>query len=253
MSYFDCEGYGQSCNVERIKTSSDWRNKALALNVEAGTPHHKIYHSMVIADLALAIAGVVEKVEAVKVDHAMIEAGALLHDVGISQTKDDLSPQHCMLGANIVRMAGYPEGVARCVEMHDLGGFTPEVVRELDLQPTIGKSDTLPETWEEKIVACADLVISYEGEYGLDMWNDLVAPAKVACRYLEIVYQRRLGVAFPHLHPQMSSINRFNRDMIRYCPRPMYEQFRPGINRMLDALRADGVPIPPAPMLSVWP
>ena len=36
--------------------------------------------------------------------------------------------------------------------------------------------------------------------------------------------------------------------MIRYCPRAMYETFRPGINRMVNSMHAEGLPIPPIPL-----
>ena len=242
-----------SCNVERIMTSSDHRNRALALNIEAGTPIYKIYHSMVIADLALAIADIVARQEQVIVDRDAIEAAALLHDVGISQTEDDLSPQHSIVGAQIAFNAGYSEETARCIETHDLGGLIEDVVRELGLAPRRGSKDTVARTWNERIVAFADLIISYEGEYMLDMWEDPFASAKVAFPYLEIIYRRRLGVQFPRDHPQLAYIVKFHHEMLKYCPRDLYEKFRPGINRMVDSLLASGVPIPPAPVLAEWP
>ena len=242
-----------SYNVERMATSSEVRNKGIALHVEIGTPMYKIHHCMAIADLALAIADEVEREEGVRIDRTIVEAGALLHDTGISQTEDDLSPEHAMIGANIVRTAGYPEEVARCVEMHDCGGLVEEVIQELGLAPTTGKMDTLPESWEEKIAVYSDLMVSLEGEFLVDMWNDPAAPAKAIYPYLEIIYRHRRGFAFPTNHPQLYYCNRFNQEMVKYCPRSMYETFRPQIDRMVNSMKAIGVAIPPLPVLSEWP
>lgn len=244
---------GPSYDFQRMATSSDERNRAIALNVEVGTSMYKIHHSMVIADLALAIADRVEEQESVKVDRFIVEMGCLLHDIGISQTIDDRSPEHSMIGANMVRAAGYPEEVARCVEFHDSGGLVPEVIAELALPTTCGKQDTLPESWEEKIAVYADFIISFEGEYLQDLWNDPVGPAKAIYAYMEYVYQHRRGLGFPTDHPQLHYANRFNQEMIKWCPRPMYETFRPGIGRMLQSMRDEGIPIPPFQALTQWP
>lgn len=244
---------GPSYNFDRMATSSEVRNKAIAMNVEVGVPMYKIHHSMVIADVALAIADQVEEQESVKLDRFVVEAGALLHDIGISQTEDDVSPEHAMIGADIVRAAGYPEEVARCVEMHDCGGLVEEVIQELGLAPTIGKTDTLPQSWEEKIAVYSDLMVSLEGEFVVDMWNDPVAPAKAIYPYLEIVYRHRRGLTFPTNHPQLYYCNSFNQEMIGYCPRSMYETLRLQINRMVNSMEAIGIAIPPLPVLSEWP
>lgn len=240
-------------DFSRMATSTDVRNRAIAMNVEVGTSMYKIHHSMVIADVALAIADEVEKQEGVKLDRFVIETGSLLHDIGISQTIDDSSPEHGMIGANMVRDAGYPEAVARCVEFHDCGGFVREIVAELGLPTTCGKLDTLPESWEEKIAVFADFVISFEGEYLLDLWNDPTAPARAVHPYFKYLYQHRRGLAFPTDHPELYYVNDFNREMIKYCPRAVYETFRPGIARMLASMVADGIPIPPRQPLVQWP
>ena len=240
-------------DFSRMATSTDVRNRAIAMNVEVGTSMYKIHHSMVIADVALAIADEVEKQEGVKLDRFVIETGSLLHDIGISQTIDDSSPEHGMIGAQMVRDAGYPEAVARCVEFHDCGGFVREIVEELSLPTTCGKRDTLPESWEEKIAVFADFVISFEGEYLMDLWADPTAPARGVHPYFKYLYQHRRGLAFPIDHPELYYVNDFNREMIKYCPRAVYETFRPGIERMLTSMVADGIPIPPRQPLTQWP
>ena len=195
---------GPSYNFERMARSSDERNRAIAMNVEMGVSLYKMHHSMVIADMALAIADQVEAQEHVKVDRFVIEMGCLLHDIGISQTIDDRSPEHSMIGANMVRAAGYPEAVARCVEFHDCGGLVPEVIAELALPTTCGKQDTLPETWEEKIAVYADFVISFEGEYLA--WISGTMPSARPRRPIttwSMCTSTGADLAFPKEHPQM--------------------------------------------------
>ena len=126
------------------------RLKAVALMAEVGLPLYKIHHSIVIGDVALLIADGVEKLEGVKVDRYVCEMGALLHDVGISQIQKDDMPEHAFIGAQIARDAGYPEEVARCIELHDFAGLTKEYVEGANLQCVIDKDDKLPVTWEEK-------------------------------------------------------------------------------------------------------
>lgn len=148
------------------------RLKAVALMAEVGLPLYKIHHSIVIGDVALLIADGVEKLEGVKVDRYVCEMGALLHDVGISQIQKDDMPEHAFIGAQIARDAGYPEEVARCIELHDFAGLTKEYVEGANLPCVIEKDDKLPVTWEEKIVAYADMIVSLEGEWFMDVWND---------------------------------------------------------------------------------
>ena len=126
------------------------RLKAVALMAEVGLPLYKIHHSIVIGDVALLIADGVEKLEGVKVDRYVCEMGALLHDVGISQIQKDDMPEHAFIGAQIARDAGYPEEVARCIELHDFAGLTKEYVEGANLPCVIDKDDKLPVTWEEK-------------------------------------------------------------------------------------------------------
>ena len=73
--------------------------------------------------------------------------GALLHDVGISQIQKDDMPEHAFIGAQIARDAGYPEEVARCIELHDFAGLTKEYVEGANLPCVIDKDDKLPVTW----------------------------------------------------------------------------------------------------------
>lgn len=45
-----------------------------------------------------------------------------MHDIGIVYMIDDLSPEHSVIGAEMIRNLGLPERVARCAERHEVGG-----------------------------------------------------------------------------------------------------------------------------------
>lgn len=244
-------------DLSYFNTFSEDRCKALSLLVEMGLVMHKIRHCMVVADTALVIANNVEKELNRAIDKRVVEVGALLHDVGLCNLafeagKNDFLPEHYYIGAEIALQAGYSEEVARCIECHDCGGLVTEVIAALGLPVHGAKENTLPETWEEKIVAYADTVISVEGEAGCDVWNDDDACAKGLFNYLNVVYINRLGICVNKKHPQFQYINAFNKDMRRFLPKEQYEkQLRPQIQKMNQAQMKAGILLP-FPSIKEW-
>ena len=118
---------------------------------------------------------------------------------------------------------------------------------------SIGQKDSIPRTWEEKIVGYADLVVSMIGELRIDLWHDPAGAAKGEYAYLALVYQRRCGLRFPTDHPQMDYVTKFNQEMIKYCPRSMYDKFLPGIDRMVEVMEREGMSIPLLSVPVEWP
>ena len=175
----------------------------------------------------------------------------LLHDVGISQIQKDDMPEHAFIGAQIARDAGYPEEVARCIELHDFAGLTKEYVEGANLPCVIDKDDKLPVTWEEKIVAYADMIVSLEGEWFMDVWNDDTCACRAYYDLLSIVFKTRTGRVLTKDHPQFQHEIDFNREMRKYIPREVYETIRPRINRMRDTIRMSGESLP-FPSLDSW-
>ena len=94
------------------------------------------------------------------VDHKLIEAGAMLHDIGRSQTHD---VDHAAVGGKIVRELGIYELVARIVDRHIGAGIPQDEAKELGLPP----GQYMPETLEEKIVCYADKLM--EGRRVVDI------------------------------------------------------------------------------------
>lgn len=235
----------QTYDLEYFKSFSDSRIKAVALCAEVGLLMYKIHHSLVVADAALLIAEEVKKQVKADLNMDVIEIGAILHDIGISQINMDNMPEHAYIGGEIARAAGYSEEVARCIERHDGAGFVKEFVLALNLPRSVEKDDMLPETWVEKIVAYADLIISIEAEAQLDFWNDDYSAAKLYYPYLAELYKNRLGLRFPKNHPQFDYIIEFNKCMRRFAPKEKYEaRLRVQINRMVDSIRSFGLQIP---------
>ena len=87
-----------------------------------------------------------------KIDFALVEAGALLHDIGRSKTH---SVHHAVVGAEIAESAGLPDSVVAIIKRHVGGGITASEAEELGWPKDI----YVPVTLEEKVVAYADKLI----------------------------------------------------------------------------------------------
>lgn len=114
----------------------------------AGCSRKVIDHCTAVRDLALEYAW-----RCPEADVALVEAGAMLHDIGRSVTH---SIGHAQAGADLLRRQGFPEPVVRIVECHTGAGLTAEECVALGLDAR----DCMPETIEEKIVAHADNLIA---------------------------------------------------------------------------------------------
>ena len=108
-----------------------------------------------------------------------------------------------------------------------------------------------PVTWEEKIVAYADMIVSLEGEWFMDVWNDDTCACRAYYDLLSIVFKTRTGRVLTKDHPQFQHEIDFNREMRKYIPREVYETIRPRINRMRDTIRMSGESLP-FPSLDSW-
>jgi uncharacterized protein len=87
-----------------------------------------------------------------KVDLELVEAGALLHDLGRSKTH---SVNHAVVGAEIAKKAGLPESVINIIKRHVGGGITNAEAKELGWP----EDNYIPMTLEEKIVSYADKLV----------------------------------------------------------------------------------------------
>jgi uncharacterized protein len=111
---------------------------------DAGCSRRVVAHCHTVRNIALSFcdrAGIA--------DRDLVNAGALLHDIGRGVTH---SLSHGQAGAAHCRALGLPEEVARIVERHTGAGLTADESTLLRLLPRT----CIPETMEEKIVAGAD-------------------------------------------------------------------------------------------------
>lgn len=123
-------------------------NEALKILRRMGCPPNVVAHCERVADIAVELA-LKALDRGFPVDLRLIEAGALLHDIGRSVTH---GVDHGVIGAEIVRSLGLDEEVARIVERHVGAGIPAEEAAGLGLP----RRDYIPSTLEEKIVCYAD-------------------------------------------------------------------------------------------------
>ena len=90
-------------------------------------------------------------------DHALVEAGALLHDLGRSVTH---GIGHGAVGGELARGRGLPLAVVRIIERHVGAGIPADEARELGLPEGV----YVPESLEEKLVCYADKLAEGAGE-----------------------------------------------------------------------------------------
>jgi len=120
--------------------------RCIELLHEYGCSDEVIKHCKAVRDVAVKIA---QKANA---DIKLVEAGALLHDIGRSKTH---GITHGVEGVRIARRAGLPLSIVYIIERHLGAGIPKEDAVSLGL----ADKDYIPETLEEKIVAHADNLI----------------------------------------------------------------------------------------------
>jgi uncharacterized protein len=123
------------------------RDEALQLLEEVGTPTEVIAHSKFVSVKAVEFA----KKMSVPVDLDLVEIGALIHDIGRSQS---YGIDHGIKGSIILRERGF-DSLAEIAEKHIGVGISKEDAAKLGLP----KKSYLPETLEEKIVCFVDFLI----------------------------------------------------------------------------------------------
>lgn len=129
---------------------SEESDRYIGLLRAAGCSNSVIRHCSVVAATAAALS---EK--SLFFDDDLVEAGALLHDIGRSVTH---GIGHAQAGADLCRSLGLGEDLARIVECHTGAGLTTDECIQLGLLPI----DCTPPTPESALVACADNLVRGE-------------------------------------------------------------------------------------------
>ncbi|MCQ1537161.1 TIGR00295 family protein [Methanosarcina sp. KYL-1] len=125
--------------------------EAILLLEEAGCAPNVIEHCREVASLAVEIA---ERVKAAghEVDLELVEAGALLHDLGRCRTH---GISHAVEGFRLAKDTGIKPELSEIIKRHIGAGISREEARELGLPD----DDYFPRSLEEKIVAHADNLV----------------------------------------------------------------------------------------------
>jgi uncharacterized protein (TIGR00295 family) len=123
---------------------------------EAGCSEEVINHCKTVRKVAVKIA---------KKAHAniqLVEAGALLHDIGRSKTQGIM---HGVEGAKIAEQLGLPSSIIHIIELHLVAGIPLEEAVQLGLPA----KEYMPKTLEEKIVAHADNLIENDRKHPIEI------------------------------------------------------------------------------------
>ncbi len=129
------------------------REQAIELLRKNNCPPQVIRHCLAVADLAVETAGKLEE-KGLKINVELVEAGALLHDLGRSKTH---TVDHAIVGAQIAKSTGLPDEVVRIIKRHVGAGITEKEAQLLGWP----KDNYIPKTLEEKVVSYADKQIHH--------------------------------------------------------------------------------------------
>lgn len=137
------------------------REQAIELLHENKCPPQVIRHCMAVAEIAVETANkLVDRGLSVNVD--LVLAGALLHDLGRSQSH---SVDHALIGAEIAQSIGLSEPVIKIIKRHVGAGITSEEATAFGWP----KDTYMPQSIEEKIVSYADKLISNSKRVPIEM------------------------------------------------------------------------------------
>jgi len=119
------------------------RNECLEILQEAGCSEPVIIHCKLVCRGSLLVG------KAAGADLELVEAGALLHDLGRARTH---GLTHAVVGAEMATKLGLPEPIIRIIRRHLGSGMSAEEAKSLGLPA----EDCFPETPEERIVCHVD-------------------------------------------------------------------------------------------------
>ncbi len=150
------------------------RSDCIPLLREVGCDESVVEHCIAVAELALELAIDYNHREnrarsrsrshghgRDSVNEKLVFTGALLHDIGRARSH---GLNHGFVGGEIAKELGLEEPVVRIIQRHIGAGITAEEAKELGLPP----ANFMPDTREEKIVACADNLIDGTRRTGIE-------------------------------------------------------------------------------------
>jgi uncharacterized protein len=130
------------------------REQATKILTENGCTVAVVNHCLAVTDFALQIATKLQQ-KGFKVDLELVEAGAMLHDLGRAKTH---GVEHSLVGAQMAQTLGLPQEVINIVKRHVGAGITEQEADWLGWP----KDTYIPQTLEEKVVCYADKRIDHD-------------------------------------------------------------------------------------------
>lgn len=127
------------------------QREALRILKTAGCSANVVEHCKVVSRLAAEMARECEK-RGLPVDSELVEIGALLHDIGRSETH---GVEHGVRGGIIAKSFGLPEALIKIIVRHVGAGISRYEARELGFP----EGEYVPSTLEEKVVSYADKLV----------------------------------------------------------------------------------------------
>jgi uncharacterized protein len=113
-----------------------------------------INHCQAVTDFAMEIARKLQA-KGLKINLELVEAGAMLHDLGRAKTH---GVEHSLMGAQMAQKIGLPQPVIDIIKRHVGAGITQEEAAWLGWP----KDVYVPQTLEEKVVCYADKRIEHD-------------------------------------------------------------------------------------------
>jgi uncharacterized protein len=156
-----------------------------ALN-DYNCPPNVVAHSKAVSKKAVEIAKTYSEKTDATVDMEQVKYGALVHDIGRSQTH---SIQHAVVGAEILSDLNFPECYINITLKHIGAGIPCDEAEELGLP----KRNYIPTTIEEKIVAQADNLLSGTVEVDLkfviNKWEERFGRDHPAIKRIKLLHE----------------------------------------------------------------
>lgn len=164
-----------------------------------------------------------------QVDRQVLEAGALLHDLGLplrtgapitipafgekakGLTSDDIG--HGITGAIRGAELGFPLAVTRCALRHIPG---PSIAECAVLGLPTPPEETIPVAIEEKIVSYADMV-NWVALLGLNPWRDADALVQAGLPYISYFWEQKTGHPLGLDSPAAQRWRELDREMRPYA------------------------------------
>ena len=131
-------------------------NQCIQILKENKCSQEIINHCIAVRNIAVRIA------ERANANITLVEAGALLHDIGRSVTHDI---GHAVEGAKIAKKIGLNNEIINIIERHIGAGISKEEAKKIGL-PT---KDYTPQTLEEKIVCHSDNLIEDNKQQNIEI------------------------------------------------------------------------------------